>query len=82
MEKEFNAHGCGTGKFNLSKHHGLKFMKPTEVHLKEDGSIEEKPSLTFVLESPFSGPVMGEISLKMLNEGLGDIGYEIVPRKK
>ena len=54
-------------------------MLPTEVHLKEDGTLSNEPSLAFVLTHPNSAmsPVVGQISIKMLNEGLADIGYEI-----
>mgnify|MGYP006330749343 CR=1 len=56
---------------------GSEQMKPVELHLKEDGSKTNEPSFAIVLTRTFSRPVYGEVSLKMLNEALGELGYKI-----
>ena len=56
-------------------------LRPIEIHLKEDGDLDDKPSLCIVMTDmqPFSQTFFyGQISLKMFNEGLKDIGYKIV----
>lgn len=52
-------------------------MRPSELHLKEDGTKTNGPSFTLVLER---GPmrVYGQVSLDMLNEALGELGYTII----
>ena len=50
--------------------------RPTEIHLKEAGAAGDTPSFTILMEGTFK-KVYGQLSLKMLNEGLRDIGYEI-----
>ena len=56
-------------------------MRPVEIHLKEDGSKANEPSFCIVM-TDFNNQVAGEISLEMLNDGLADIGYEIINRHK
>ena len=55
---------------------GSEQMKPVELHLKEDGSISNEPSLLIVMER-YKDYVFGEVSLAMLNEALGELGYKI-----
>jgi len=81
MEKAFKAINHGTGKINLSNHILLKTMRPVEIHLKEDGSSKNEPSFAIVMISPFDRPVVGEITLEMLNDGLKDIGYELIKKR-
>lgn len=52
-------------------------LRPSEIHLKENGSTSNEPSFAIVLEG---GPlkVYGQVSLKMLNEALGELGYTII----
>lgn len=80
MEKAFKAFNHGTGKIDLSNHKGLSVMRPVEIHHKEDGSITNEPSFAIVMVAPYEYPIVGEISLKMLNDGLNKIGYEIVKK--
>jgi len=81
MEKKpFTAFNHGTNQIDV-KHLGkIKMMLPTEIHYKEDGSITNGPSFAIVLTSPVDIPVVGQISLKMLNDGLNELGYEIVKK--
>lgn len=70
------SHGKGTIKIN---HEFVTQLRPIEIHMKEDGTLDDKPSFCIVMSSMMEGlsVVAGQISLKMLNEGLKDIGYEI-----
>ncbi len=81
MSENFIGINWGTEVVDLRRPGVLTEMRPVEVHLKEDGTLDNGPSLTFVLVHPplQSTPiaVFGQISVKMLNEGLADIGYKI-----
>lgn len=68
------------GKVDLNKFNDtptVVAMRPTEIHLKENGSADNKESFVIVFERPFQ-MAYGEITLQMLNQGLSDIGYKIV----
>lgn len=79
--KEFKAINAGKNKINLSHLDGLiDEVKPIEIHLKEDGDINSHPSFCIVMMEKSIGlprHYFGQISLKMLNESLKNIGYEI-----
>ena len=53
-------------------------LLPTEIHLKEDGDVDGNPSVAIVMSNEVAKIVVGQLSLKMWNEGLKDIGYKIV----
>lgn len=78
MDEPFRGINHGTEKIDLT-HLGrpVRELRPTEVHLKENGALGEKPSLCFVLDDGLI-PVVGQISVSMLNKGLADIGYKLV----
>lgn len=80
MDKPFKCINHGTGNINLSHLKNQKQFLPVEIHLKEDGSLKDEPSFAIVMTHPSFSPVVGQISLEMLNDGLADIGYEIVPK--
>jgi hypothetical protein len=80
--KEFRGINHGKGQIDL-QHLGVNQvqLRPTEIHLKENGDLDDNPSVAIVLSEPsIKFAVVGQLSLKMWNEGLADIGYEI--RKK
>lgn len=53
-------------------------LRPTEFYLKEDGAKDNKPSLCIVLSSELSAhKIYGQISVKMLNRALNELGYEL-----
>lgn len=54
----------------------VMLMRPTEIHLKENGALDNTPSLAIVMDTQ-TLRVVGEVSLNMLNEGLKSIGYEL-----
>lgn len=80
MAKEpFKTYDWGKGNIDISTLGPVDIMRPTELHLKRDGDIKGNPSFCIVMESPIQKPVAGEISLRMLNEGLNKLGLEIKP---
>lgn len=57
-------------------------FRPIEIHLKEDGALDDTPSFNFLLVNEYYPiNITAQITLKMFNEGLADIGYEIVKVK-
>jgi hypothetical protein len=70
----------GTGKIEITGFNRVLSLRPTEIHHKSDGSLDNKPSFCFVLSIPNDTDfcVCGEMSLEMLNKSLGHLGYEIV----
>lgn len=83
-EKPFKAVNHGKKQIDLL-HLGLNAieLRPTEIHLRENGAVDEAPSFCIVLTDQAKifhhHPVYGQISLDMLNEGLKELGYEIKP---
>jgi hypothetical protein len=80
-KKPFTCKSVGTGhlKFNQP----VVQMRPTKFLLKEDGDLNDKPVFAIVMEAPPNHrsagiQVVGQISLAMLNDGLSDIGYQMV----
>lgn len=83
MSKAFQGFNHGTGVIDLTKHKEIEEFRPVEIHLKENGSLKNEPSFAIVMTSQFSmNQVVGQISLEMLNDGLSDIGYEVIKKKK
>ena len=76
-EKDFNGFNHHKGKVDLTHLGPAVEARPTEVHLKEDGAIDDGPSLTFVSLPSTGIPIVSQITVKMLKEGLADIGYKI-----
>jgi hypothetical protein len=74
--KPFRGINHGTGKIVIQRESVFE-LKPTEIHLKEDGDKDNNPSFMIVLEGSIGVSVVGQISLRMMNEGLADIGYEV-----
>ena len=78
MEKEFKAFNHGKGKIIIGEEVASFEAMPIEIHLKEDGAVDDTPSFAIVMRSRIGTNIIGQISLKMLNEGLADIGYKMV----
>lgn len=83
-EKDFKGTNHRKNMIDLTRHKGLLLeLRPTEIHLKEDGALGGKPSFTIVMTHPHESidmVVCGQLSFDMWNEGLADIGYEIVKK--
>lgn len=78
MGKAFKAFDHGTDNVDLRSLGGMRLMRPVEIHHKADGSLKNEPSFTIVMKGSLDFMVAGEISLEMLNEGLNEIGYQII----
>ncbi len=79
-EKPFKGFNHGKGLIDPTTflaHTNVVQALPTSIHLKEDGAKDGGPSVAIVMESR-GGAAFGQLSLKMWNEGLKDIGYKIV----
>lgn len=86
MAKDFEVFNWGKGQIDLSskKYKTLVEFRPTELHMKENGSITNEPAFLFILEAITEAKfvVIGQISLEMLNGGLNELGYEIKKLEK
>lgn len=71
----------GKGKIAIEQEGGpVIHFRPTEIHLKEDGSLTDEPLFCIVMTRPgVGGKAVGQLSLAMWNEALGELGYTIVP---
>ena len=75
--KPFNGYNHGVGPIPIMQ--GAAQLRPVQIHLKEDGAIDDKPSLAIVMIGNDGHSVaFGQISVEMMNEGLADIGYKLV----
>lgn len=53
-------------------------LRPVELHLKENGAIQDKPSFLIGLEVPGNVEFYyGQVSLEMLAEGFRELGYSL-----
>lgn len=70
---------CGAANIDLRTHENIVWARPHEIHHKSDGAItDDGPSFCFVLLSHNDQlATVGEVSMKMFNEALADIGYKI-----
>ena len=68
----------GKGQIDLNHLDNTDEFLPIEIHMREDGTTDNKPSVAIVLKDGGGRHVYGQLSLKMWNEGLKDIGYKIV----
>lgn len=71
--KDFKAINVGKGIIEVES--PCIELIPTELYLKEDGDIHDNPSIAIVMEREGHKKAVGQISLRMLNEGLAEIGY-------
>ena len=72
--------GINHGKHQIDLTH-LKVLyevRPIEVHMNENGSIMDRPTLAFIFANENRFHIVGQISVDMLNEGLKDIGYKMI----
>ena len=51
---------------------------PVEVHLIPNGTLTDQPALAFLSVDRDQYCYIGQISVKMLNEGLQEIGYKLI----
>lgn len=77
MSKEFIGIAWGTDKIKITTPGPAIEGRPIEIHSKDDGTIDNRPSFAIVTEVG-NGFVISQISLDMFNGGLADIGYKLV----
>ncbi len=71
-------HGTGLIQTDMKGIVKLTQGMPTELHLKEDGTLDNKPSFAVVIEDLNRNKVIGQISLRMLKQALNELGYDVV----
>lgn len=69
----------GTGVIELELGDFAMEFRPVEIHIKEDGSLDNKPSMCVVMVRSGVRDLYsyGQLSLEMWNKALGEIGYKI-----
>jgi hypothetical protein len=83
--KSIKAVNHGLGKIDLKeiqKTSLLVELVPVELHHKEDGDLDDKPSFCIVLKSQPGMHFYGQISLRMLDEAMNQLGYSITNHNK
>jgi hypothetical protein len=80
-KKPFKGYNHGVGPIPILT--GAHELRPIQIHLKQDGAIDDDgkdvPSLAILMIGNDGKTVaFGQISVKMMNEGLADIGYKLV----
>jgi len=75
---KFKGIDVGKGPIDLSPYPSAYQLRPIEIYHKEDGAVDDGPSFGILMICPYNiaAPVLGQISLKMFNEGLADVGYK------
>lgn len=67
----------GTNQIDLTHLGYASQIAPVELYLKEDGTLENGPSLCIVNVGAGYKHTFSQISIKTLNEALNKLGYEI-----
>jgi hypothetical protein len=55
-------------------------LRPEELHLLENGAKDESESFIIIMQRPGIA-AFGQVSLKMLNEALDELGFRIIKTK-
>ena len=81
---KFKGIEIGKGQIDLRPFPAAYELRPIQIFHKEDGDVKDEPSFAILMVDPnkIANPVIGQLSLRMLNQGLADVGYEIVKKKK
>ncbi len=76
--KDFMTKDHGKKEVNLRHLRNVigEFM-PAELHHKADGDVNDEPSFTLVFKGTAGYHIYGQISLRMLSEGLEELGYKL-----
>ncbi len=82
MAKEIIVTNWGKGQIKISSEPSTPIeVVPRELHFKEDGAIDDSPSLTMVLNhstAPYK--FYGQFTLNTLIECLDELGYTITKK--
>jgi len=80
-EKDLNTvtgYNWGTGHIQMELGRLAYELRPIEVHLKEDGTITNEPSMAIVMSNETGTAfIYGQLSLEMWNKALNECGYKI-----
>ena len=76
--KPFVAVDHGKDQIDLTHLHIKAVLMPIEIHFKDDGDINDEPSMVIVMVNPMNRCICGEISLRMFNEAVAEVGYKLV----
>lgn len=79
VDPDFTAYDWGNEKMDLTYLGPAQELRPTELHLKKNGSLKGEPSFLIVMGIPGINNLhlAGQISLEMLNKALTPLGYMI-----
>lgn len=79
-ERPFIGINVGNNPIDMRKHPTMYELRPGEIYLKTDGAKNDEPSFAIAMFDPnkVAAPVIGQLSLEMFNDGLADVGYQIV----
>lgn len=83
MAKYMNVVNHGKGQIDL-RHLGKDAYraKPTEFHFKENGAIDDGPSIAIVMSAVGIGiSIFGEMSITTLQECLDEVGYTLIKKQ-
>ena len=72
MKDDFLVKFWGEAPIDLRGMNVVGQLRPTELHVKADGDINNGPSLCIVLDSPSGLRFAAQISVRMLMQGLKD----------
>ena len=76
--------GFNHGKGNISittVFNNVNEARPIEIHLKEDGALDNRPSFAIIMVDLQNNAILGQITLDMFNKGCKDIGYQLIKLK-
>lgn len=58
-------------------------FRPVELHVNNNGSTTNEPIFAIIgIKPPVTGKALMQVSLRMLNEAMQELGYEIIPKRK
>jgi hypothetical protein len=78
MVEDMKDYNHGKGEIEIKKRKGLiAEYRPVELHLKENGSMTDKPSLAIVSVNFNENMIISQVSLEMLNNCMKELGYQI-----
>lgn len=75
---KFEGINCGSDQIDLSDLDIKAELRPLRIYYRENGTLDNSPSFAIVMSDRGGLSVVGQLSLRMFNEGLADIGYKIV----
>lgn len=81
LSNEFKAINCGTNIIDVTHHKNIEQYRPTELHLKINGGLNDEASIAIVMEHFERSPVIGQLTIEMLTNTLKELGYTLIKSK-